>query len=60
MIIPSEKVAQRVAKTANAQAQGEAAIASFKMIAEDTVRCNYESMENPKYEEKESAMEGEA
>ena len=54
MIIPSEKVAQRVAKTANAQAQGEAAIASFKMIADSTVQCSAEDMyETPMKEEKE-------
>jgi len=50
MIIPSVKVAQRSAEVANVKAQGEAAIAELKMVADAAVLHNLESMENPRHE----------
>lgn len=59
MIIPSEKVAQRLAEIANVKAQGEAAIAAMKASADAHVLFNGEEIESSVEEKDEMEMEGE-
>jgi hypothetical protein len=56
MIIPSQKVAERSAKSESARAQGEAAIASMKYTADCAV-LGVEHAEGIAHEKTESAAE---
>ena len=58
MIIPSEKVAKRLADSESARAQGEAALAAFKQVADSVVLHNEEDLyETPMHEKTETPVE---
>jgi hypothetical protein len=57
MIIPSQKVSERSAKSEAARVQGEAVLASLKLTADSAVLGVEETLEGVAHEKSESAAE---